>query len=168
MRTNSIAGPKKAGEFCVIPLILSNMNSDNFPNPTLRDLACEIGQVQIYWCFLENEMRRQLNAAGMQERIARGTIVSHWRTYMTEVANKSDQGPIADYLNAVEKVAKTRNLLAHGIRSVAANPWESDSAVVVCAAPDGLEQKLTIQMIRGLSEEIDSVRLLLRRIIIPG
>lgn len=87
---------------------------------------------------------------------------------MVEVADKSDQGPIAGYLNAVEKVAKTRNLLAHGIQSVAADPWESDSAVVVCAASDGLKHNLTIQVIRDLSEEIDRVRLLLRRFIIPG
>ena len=51
-----------------------------------------------------------------------------------------------------------RNLLAHGIQSASADPRARDSALVVCAGPDGVRHELTIEMIRGLSEEIDRVR----------
>lgn len=143
--------------------MLSSMNSDIFPNPTLRDLACEIGQVQIYWCFLETEMRRQLKEAGLQGRLVKGTVFTRWRTYMAELADRSDKSATAAQLGAVEKVSKIRNLLAHGIQSVTANPWEADSAVVVCEGPDGSNHSLTIETIRGLAEEIDKVRRSLRQ-----
>ncbi|XAZ19555.1 hypothetical protein LVY75_05195 (plasmid) [Sinorhizobium sp. B11] len=138
------------------------MNTDVFPNPTLRDLAYEIGQVQIYWCFLENEMRRQLEEAGLQGRLAKGAVITHWRAYMSEAAAGSARSWLIDYLTAVEKVSRARNLLAHGIQSVAANPWETDSAVVVCVGPDGSRHNLSIEAIRGLAAEIDSVRRSLR------
>jgi hypothetical protein len=140
------------------------MDSDILPNPTLRDLACEIGQVQIYWCFLESEMRRHLEKAGLQERCARGTVISHWRAWIVDTPGKSEGSALSDCLTAVEKVAKVRNLLAHCIRSVSADPLEADSAVAFCVGPDGSKHDLTIQMIRGLAEEIDRVRISLRRI----
>jgi hypothetical protein len=136
----------------------------HFPNPTLRDLACEIGQVQIYWCFLENEMRRQLEEAGLKGRLAKGAVITQWRAYMGKVAAKSGKGGLLHYLSAVEKVSRVRNLLAHGIQSVTADRWEADSAVVVCASPDGSRHNIPIETIRGLAEEIDSVRRSLRRI----
>lgn len=134
------------------------MSDDDIPYPTLRDLASEIGQVQIYWSFLENEMRRELSAAVNQERIARGPIISHWRAYIQSLAAHSNHGVIGDHLEAVEKIAQIRNLLAHGIQSVSADPWARESALVVCAGPDGVTHEFTIEMIRGLSEEIDRVR----------
>jgi len=140
------------------------MSNDAFPNPTLRDLACEIGQVQIYWCFLEAEMRRQLEEAGLQGRLAKGTVITQWRAYMGDVAEGSKSGGLVEYLSAVEKVSRFRNLLAHGIQSVTANPWQSDSAVVVCVGPDGSSHSLPIETIRELAEEIDRVRRSLRRV----
>ena len=140
-------------------VILSIMNASN---PTLRDLASEIGNVLIRWCFLESAMRAQLQEAGMQERITKGPIISHWRSHMrVRRAAQADHDVIAAHLDAVEKVAASRNLLAHCIHSAFADPWEADSAVVVCKAADGKEHELTIEMIRRLSEEIDWVRRLI-------
>jgi hypothetical protein len=136
------------------------MNSDGTSNPSLRDLASEIGYVQIYWSFLESAMRAQLQAAGIQ--IAKGPIISHWRIHMQQLlADPADHGIIASRLFAVEQVAASRNLLAHGIQSASADPWEKGSAFVVCAATDGSLHRLTIEMIRGLAEDIDRVRRLI-------
>ncbi|MFQ6238262.1 hypothetical protein [Sinorhizobium meliloti] len=134
------------------------MSANDKPFPTLRDLASEIGQVQIYWSFLESEMRRELKAVVDQERIARGPIISHWRTYLKSLVGGSNHSVIIDHLEALEKIAIIRNLLAHGIRSANADPWMGGSAHVVCTGPDGVKHQFTIEMIRELSEEIDRVR----------
>ncbi|WP_140426941.1 hypothetical protein [Ensifer aridi] len=65
---------------------------------------------------------------------------------------------MADHLRAVEKITRMRNLLAHGIKSASAAPWERASAFVVCVDPDGSAHTFTIEEIRDLSEEIDRVR----------
>ncbi len=119
--------------------------------PTLRDLACELGQVQIQWSFLEGEMRRQLAAADDQPRPLRGPVISHWRVYAQRLAE-------AEHLEAVERVARTRNLLSHGIEQVSADPRKSETAFVVCVDAEGATHTLTIDDVRGLSEEIDRVR----------
>ncbi|MGO8468029.1 hypothetical protein AB9F45_26075 [Rhizobium leguminosarum] len=138
------------------------MTIEDYPYPTLRDLAEEIGHVQIYWSFLEAEMRKQLIAAGYEAKIARGALITHWRTYASMNSNSSDND-LAELMADVERLAARRNLLAHGIQSVTANPWEKDTAVVVCAAPDGLLHHLTIGAIQGLSAQIDAVRRSMRR-----
>ncbi|WP_146618537.1 hypothetical protein [Rhizobium sp.] len=141
------------------------MDTENGSYPTLRDLACEIGQVQIYWSFLENEMRKQLAAGGMQKQIEKGPIISHWRVYMRQFVGRSD---VAHCINEVENAAKARNLLAHGIKSVSADPWEPNSAYAICADAEGTSHKLTLDMIRSLSEEIDRVRRAMRGIVALG
>jgi hypothetical protein len=141
------------------------MDRDSTSQSTLRDLASEIGQVQIYWCFLENEMRFQLDAKGMLEKAARVPVIVHWRTYLRRFKSRSNCSSVANYLEALEKVAKRRNLLAHCIQSASA--MESESAFVVCVGPDGSEHKLTLDMIRKLSEEIDRTRRWTRNIITP-
>lgn len=127
---------------------------DSFP--TLRDLACEIGQVQIQWSFLEGEMRRQLVASDKRERVLRGSIISHWRIYAQCLCE--EQSDMAEQLSAVERIARTRNLLAHGIELASADPRKNATAFVVCVDPDGTAHTLTIDEIRGLSDEIDRVR----------
>ena len=81
---------------------------------------------------------------------------------MLEIASKSENGAPRDCLREVEEVARVRNLLAHGIRFVAADPWEANTAVAVCVGPDGLKHELSIETIRGLAEEIDRARRSLR------
>ncbi|WP_145924228.1 MULTISPECIES: hypothetical protein [unclassified Rhizobium] len=139
---------------------MTPLNNDDASNPTLRDLASEIGYVQIYWSFLESAMLAQLQAAGVQ--VAKGPIISRWRIHMQkQLSSKADLAVTASHLKAVEEVAAPRNLLAHGIQSVTADPWEKGSAVVACAATDGSVHRLTVEMIRSLSEEIDRVRRLI-------
>ncbi|TDW34228.1 hypothetical protein EV128_104235 [Rhizobium azibense] len=65
---------------------------------------------------------------------------------------------MAEHLGAVERVARTRNLLAHGIELASANPRKNAIAFVVCVDTDGANRTLTIDEIRGLSEEIHRVR----------
>lgn len=124
--------------------------------PTLRDLACELGQVQIQWSFLEGEMRRQLAASNEQKQVLRGPIISHWRAYAQRLC--ASQSAMMERLNAVERIARMRNLLSHGIQQASAAVRENTTAFVVCVDSDGVKHKLTIDEIRGLSEEIDRVR----------
>lgn len=65
---------------------------------------------------------------------------------------------MVDHLGAMERIARMRNLLAHGIELASANPCEIASAFVVCVDPDGATHTFTIEEIRDLSEEIDRVR----------
>ncbi len=124
--------------------------------PTLRDLACELGQVQIQWSFLETEMRRQLATSDGPERPFRGPIIARWRVYAQRMA--SEQKMMAEHLDAVEPIARTRNLLAHGIEQVSADPRTASTAFIVCVDSEGVKNTLTIDEIRELSVEIDRVR----------
>ncbi|MNL79548.1 hypothetical protein D3C87_2061780 [compost metagenome] len=65
---------------------------------------------------------------------------------------------MAVLLADVERIARTRNLLAHGIELASADPRNDAVALVVCVDPDRTAHALTIDEIRGLSEEIDRVR----------
>lgn len=145
-------------------MFISIMSTDDMPHPTLRDLESEIGQVQIYWCFLEAEMRRGLKAVVDRERLARGPIISHWRTYLKSLVSSSNHAGIGEHLEALEKIARVRNLIAHGIQSASADPWSEGSAFVVCVATDGVKHKFTIEMIRELSENIDRVKRSIREL----
>ncbi len=113
-----------------------------------------IGSVQVAWSFLENEMRRKMRAAGLQQKIAKGPIISHWRTYMQELEARSDNSVIAEYLDPIEKIAATRNLLVHGIQSLSVDPYGVGGATVVCAGPDCFIHTLSIEIIRDLLSEI--------------
>lgn len=137
------------------------MDSDSFQNPTLRDLAYEIGQVQIYWCFLESEMRRVMKEAGQKDRLSKGTILSNWRRCLDDL-NDTELSAVRSFTDKLEMLAHFRNLLAHGIQSVAADPWQENSAYVVCKAPDGTKHTITIDMLRQLAKDIDELRLSLR------
>lgn len=131
---------------------------------TLHDLNAEIGQVLVYWSFLESEMRNQLTEAGSVTNPSRVPIISRWRAYLSPSTEKT----YVDMLSAVDRVAAARNLLAHGIQSVSADPWQEDSATVTCATADRTEHVFTIDDIRELSEEIDRVRLTIRRTPLPA
>jgi hypothetical protein len=132
-------------------------------HPNLLDLACEIGQVQVCWCFLENEMQRLLDQGGSAQASGKGPIVSRWKRLMTTVRG-SEQTEIKSLIDAVETVAQMRNLLAHGIKVVNANPWEENTAYAICRDQDGTEHRLTIDMIKDLSCDIEKLTLSLRRV----
>ncbi|MCY1300923.1 hypothetical protein D9M69_03010 [compost metagenome] len=65
---------------------------------------------------------------------------------------------MAEHLGAVERVARARNLLAHGIEQVSADPRKYATAFVVCVDSDGTTHTMTINEVHELSEEIDRVR----------
>jgi len=134
------------------------MNVSSPPHPTIDDLKFEIGQVQVCWSFLEIEMRHDLAAWGLDMTAVKGPIITRWRNHMREVAAKQITKELADYIDTVERLAISRNLLVHGIQSLSADPWKEASALVVCAASDGSLHTVTIEMLRDLSREINKVR----------
>lgn len=143
------------------------MTQDHNFCPTLRDLAAEIGQVQIRWCFLENEMRRQLEEAGLQEKLTRGPVISHWRQHVRRLAEQADDDRYIDHLAGIERVASVRNLLAHGIDTVSADWSQPGSAFVVCIGADGSSHRFTLAVIQNLAQEIDNVRHAMRNVLFP-
>ncbi|PTV70261.1 hypothetical protein DBL06_25710 [Agrobacterium pusense] len=129
------------------------MTASEAIHPTLNDLKVEIGQVLVCWCFLENTMREHLKRAGLQKQILKGPVISHWRTYIQSTYPDSAHG----LLEPVEKVARVRNLLAHCIYSLHADPWTEGSATVTCAAPDGTLHSLSIIDLRGVCTELSKL-----------
>lgn len=141
------------------------MSHEEHPHPTLNDLASGLGEVQIYWCFLENEMRSQLEVYDSAEAVAKGPVIVRWRRFMTNL-NASTQHPsIAPYLEALDKVARMRNLLSHCIQSVSADPDHHDDAFVLCVGPGGVSHTFTLTAVRQLSAEITYVRHLTRNVV---
>ncbi|KXG84037.1 hypothetical protein [Agrobacterium bohemicum] len=121
--------------------------------PTLNDLKFEIGQVLVCWCFFENTMRDHLKGAGLPQQILKGPVISHWRTYIkTTYPDRAHE-----LLEAVEKVARVRNPLAHCIHSLHADPWTERSAVIACAAPDGTVHSFSIDDLRAACTELSKL-----------
>jgi hypothetical protein len=129
------------------------MNAPEPIHPTLNDLKFEIGQVLVCWSFLENTMRTHLKQVGLQEQILKGPVISHWRKYIK--AAYPDRAH--ELLEPVEKVARVRNLLAHNIYSLHADPWTEGSAVIACAAPDGLLLSFSIDDLRATCRELSKL-----------
>lgn len=126
---------------------------------TLRDLAAEIGQVLIYWRFLENEMRQHLIDTQRPANLSRGAIMSHWRVHTSGPPETAHVLLLSD----VERVAAGRNLLAHAIQSATADPRKPGSPAVTCMMPDGTAHVLTVDAVRELTQDIDRIRLAIRR-----
>jgi len=122
-------------------------------HPTLNDLKFEIGQVLVYWSFLENSMRRHLTRAGLQDQTVKGPVISHWRAYIRNTY--PDQAH--ELLKPVEKLARVRNFLAHSIYSLRADPWTEGSAVITCAAADGILYYFSIDDFRAASTELSEL-----------
>ena len=129
------------------------MSASEPVHPTLNDLKFEIGQVLVCWSFFENTMREHLKRAGLQEQIMKGSVISHWRKYIK--ATYPDQAH--ELLESVEKVARVRNLLAHSIYSLHADPWTEGSAVITCAAPDGILHAFSIDDLRAACTELSQL-----------
>lgn len=126
------------------------MSTSEAIHPTLNDLKFEIGQVLVCWCFLENNMREHLKRAGLQNQILKGPVIFHWRKYIQ--STYPEQAP--ELLEPVEKVARVRNLLAHSIYSLHADPWTEGSAVIACEAPDGTIHSFSIDDLRATCTEL--------------
>lgn len=122
-------------------------------HPTLNDLKFEIGQVLVCWSFLENTMREHLKRVGLQEQILKGPVISHWRTYI----NSTYPDRAHELLEPVEKVARIRNFLAHSIYSLHADPWTEGSAVIACAAADGILHSFSIEDLRDTCTELSKL-----------
>jgi hypothetical protein len=127
--------------------------------PSLNDLATVIGQVQIYWCFLESEMKRQLAAVGKPPS-KKQSVVFNWRKMV--VSTTGDAENCAETVGTLDRISRGRNLLAHGIASTSANPWTQNSAFVDCIDFDGKTHRLTIDELQSLLQDIDRFRLLIR------
>ena len=127
--------------------------------PSLNDLATVIGKIQIYWSFLESEMKRQLAADGKLPS-KKQPVVFNWR-FMLESAS-GDVAVIRAEFDTLDRISRGRNLLAHGIASTSADPWTQNSAFVDCIDVDDKTHRLTFDELQSLLEDIDRFRLLIR------
>ncbi len=140
------------------------MTEDDAIYPNLHDLAASIGKVQIYWSFLETEMRNQLKAVAPSNVVSRGPTMSHWRKALPVLIAKATDDSLSRLLFDIDQAAAKRNILAHGIQSASGDPSQSGGAFVVCAGSDDVRHTLHIADILALVDEIDRIRLQMRRI----
>ncbi|CAN7707831.1 hypothetical protein LJR098_002619 [Rhizobium sp. LjRoot98] len=139
------------------------MPQDEAKYPNLHDLAASIGKVQIYWSFLETEMRTLL-AKYAPPGASRGPVVARWRKILPIIKPDALDGTLSKLIADIDKAAFKRNILVHGIQTASGDPWRSDGAFVVCADPQDLHHTLRIGDILDLADEIDRIRLLLKKV----
>ncbi len=109
-------------------------------------------------------MRRQLVEFDTEANLSKGSIINHWRNHIGQLSANFTNAVLSAKMSSLESLARQRNLIAHGIQSVSSDPWEPDSAFVDCRGADGETRRLTIHMIRKLSEDIDEFRRSLRHL----
>lgn len=109
-----------------------------------RDLLAAVGEVMLYWGFLESAMLGGLAGS------SRTPIVQRWLT-TTE--------PSSEIVDEIKDAAAVRHLLAHGLCGVHAQPRHGGEAEVVCRDPDDMLTTITLGRLRQVAQSLDRIRL---------
>ncbi|UVK36390.1 hypothetical protein LHFGNBLO_003304 [Mesorhizobium sp. AR10] len=103
----------------------------------MRDLMAAVGEVLLFWGFLETAIRGRLavidTVAVEAKPATKASVLAQWRN---AEADRGDARVVQLFAD-IEEVAALRNCLAHGLSSASADPWSGKEAKVVCLAPDG-------------------------------
>lgn len=110
-----------------------------------RDLLAAVGEVLLYWGYLEGAMVETLG-----DRPAAPALVWKWQTACK---------PSDETIGEIREMAAVRNLLAHGLCGVDARPRHGGEAEVVCRAGDGDLKRLTLGELRDTAQRLDLLRL---------
>lgn len=96
----------------------------------MRDLMAAVGEVLLFWGFLETAMREYLALIDPVEAIlpTKAPVLSQWRKAKADRRDARFVQLFAD----IEEVAELRNCLAHGLSSASADPRSRDEAAVIC------------------------------------
>ena len=108
----------------------------------MRDLMAAVGEVLLFWGFLETAMREYLAVIHPVEAIlpTKAPVLSQWRKVKADRRDARFVQLFAD----IEEAAELRNCLAHGLSSASADPWSREEAAVICITPDGSRRSITI------------------------
>jgi hypothetical protein len=124
------------------------MTLDQPTDIVARDVSAAVGDVMLFWGFLEAKMLETLDDE------ARGpSIFQRWLT----TAQPSE------LVDQIKDVAAVRHLLAHGLCGLAARPKGGGEAHVLCRRLDGAVVPITIGELRETAQRLDLLRLSLDR-----
>ncbi len=122
---------------------LVSATSGRDPSLVARDLMAAVGEVMLTWGFLEAAM---IQALGVP---ARAPIVGRW------LAAAGPGWPMGD---SIKDAAAVRNLLAHGLCAIEAQPTAGEEARVFCRDPDNGSVSLPLSRLREVIRNLDAVR----------
>lgn len=125
------------------------------PPLIFADLMAAVGDVMLRWGYLEIEMLKKLEASG--EQLPRVSPIQQWR-----VVSKRSHSNVAAWTAEIENAVQIRNLLAHGLVGGYAQP-EEGSPRVVCRDIDGERHTVTYVALISAAQNLDLLRLRLRR-----
>ena len=121
--------------------------------PSLDQVLAAIGGLMLRWGFLETELLARLDAAGAPPLPARSPL-QRWH-------QAGDRLPecLTALTPEIERVAQTRNLIAHGLAGAQSHP----SPEVRCRNQAGASVVMTLVELVEAAEAIDRLRLAIRR-----
>jgi hypothetical protein len=129
------------------------------PGPDMRDLMAAVGEVLLFWGYLETEIREHVARIEPSDaKPSKSPLLARWR----KADSHSSNPQLAELFRDIEEVAAIRNYLAHGLSSASANPWSSDELEVVCRLPDGGRGSITLSGLRDAKRRLDSLRIRVR------
>lgn len=129
--------------------MLVSMNIDQPANIYARDLHAAVGEVMLFWGFLENAMLKALSEAE-SPTTRRLPIVQQWQAAFD---------PDSEIVGEIKKAAATRHLLAHGLCGLYARPDHGGEAHVTCRGFDGAVVPITLGQLRETSQRLERLRL---------
>lgn len=127
------------------------------PPPLIfKDLSAAVGEVLLCWGFLEDEMLKKVEASG-HSLPSRATPIQQWRLACARSATDA-----SGWTDEIEQAAQIRNMLAHGFVGGSSQPVEGEP-FVVCRDIDGQRRNLTYDTLKATAQNLDLLRLRLRR-----
>ena len=112
-----------------------------------------VGEVMLRWGFLETVMLEKLSECKVELQ-SMAPPIQRWRK-----AAISGSDLFKAWSHEIEHAALTRNLLAHGLNGAHSQP----NPEVTCRHADGHTKTLTYTQLLDAAQEIDLLRLRLRR-----
>lgn len=120
------------------------------------DLMAAVGEVMLRWGYLELEMLKKLARSG-HDPIPRAAPLQQWR-----IVSARSASDVSAWTDEIERSAKIRNLLAHGLIGGYAQPPVGDPSIV-CRDLDGQHHGISYDTLIATAKILDIVRHRLRR-----
>ena len=129
--------------------MVTSMTMDQPANIYASDLNGAVGEVMLFWGFLENAMLKALGEASSSTARA-PSIVQQWQATFD---------PGDEIVGEIKEVAAIRHLLAHGLCELEARPTRGGEAHVTCRGFDGALVSITLGKLRETAQRLDLLRL---------
>ncbi len=117
--------------------------------PELRDVMAAVGKVMLHWGYLESVMLEKLLECGV-ELHATAPPIQQWRRASSQLGPTSSA-----WTDEIERVAVTRNLLAHGLSGARSLPEPG----VRCRQAGGDTVAISYRQLQEATQQIDRLRL---------